>query len=41
MDFFFVDTLRRLKKEHKMVLEDIGKEMKKKVVFNPKEELKK
>ena len=41
MDFFHVDTLRRLKKNHEMDIKNIKDEMGKKVVFNPKKELKK
>jgi len=37
MDFFYVDTLRRLKKEQKMELKDIEVEMNKKI----KKEIKK
>ena len=40
MDFFYVDTLRRLKKEQQMELSDIGNEMDKKIHCKIKKELK-
>jgi len=40
LDFFYVDTLRRLKKEQQMELSDIGNEMDKKINCKIKKELK-